>query len=1280
MNSTIAIWAMNRLARLQSLRRLTPLGWFGAMILAAIALAPMAFCQTYRGTINGTVTDSSGAVVVGAHVKVIDENTHFVTPAVTNASGNYSVPFLMPDTYDVEVTATGFGEKHQTGVVLVSTDVKEVNFKLSPGATATSVTVTSNDELLQTETATVSTVLTSNIVQNSPTIDGNVLMMATRVAGVYSNFTQGSEALQWYPVGGGVSGTSFSGIAGAQSTTVNGIDVTPPEGNPGQYTGYVPPALAVQELKVTTAPYDAEVGHTLGGVSNTVLKTGTQNLHGEASFVYGDKIFNSNTYDRTAQGKPRLNNTFSQPSFVVTGPVSIPKFYRGNGKTFFMATFEHLQYSTSSTFNFVPSVPTLKERTGDFSELTAAANPTNNPAIKTGLIYDPATTVPSGAPGTYAPWCSPTCSPGHRESFNQEYNEGPGANYIPTSRLNPVGVNLMKYYPQPTTINSTQPGTGNWAPTGGLSSPAWMWMGAFEIDHQFNDRNKLTVAYMPYVWNAGSANQEYPYVNGYSAGPGYPVASRKRFGGIIDYTKEISTSMVLDVRVGGFYNYITIARPGDHIDLAKLGFTGKTLTFTHPNFPAVSVANAFGSNEALLNSGASAYEYSSVEDNSAILSKSFQKHSLKTGFQFLMTRTDPSQAGNFAFAANNTPFAFNTQLTNDLPTSNAASNGGDGVASLLLGYPTSASANIPPSPAYEWNYWAGFVQDDWRIAKNLVLNLGVRWDYNSPMTERHNQLDLGFDFSSPNPMNQGPACSAASCSPPTTGIPQGYHGGLTFVSASNRLPAPREFGDRWQPRIGAAWHVFPNTVLRGGYAVYFAPNELPVENAGFNASTAMVTSAAGNFYTPAACTPAQGGDAYGFCNMVNPYPNGYNQPTGSSLGLATLTGSGFNLAGPNWAPLKSNIWSVGIEQQIPWQMMVDVTYQGNAVNGLGVLKNWNALPNCYYYGGGCPNAGNATALGAAVPNPMYGYLPKTSALGQATIAQSKLDVPYPQFTTLYQGVTILDGTRQRLGSRLDNSLLVTVTKRTSHGLEFHVAATYAHIENKLTLLNQGDPVTSAAKMDDAQPNRFLTADVVYDTPKFNVGPALGTIVNGWKWSHSLNWQAGTSISVPGGAFSTGISPVTHHKSLAHWFNTCYIPIVPNGNVGQTLNGIVNQSPVYGQPTNCQFGEQPAWIQQPTQTLNQLNGNPMRNVRLQEAPIYNMALLKSIPIREGVSFSFSAMAQNVLNLALLGGGPNTSLTSTAAGTNGRAGTDVNGNPIYPQANDPRIMRFEARITF
>jgi hypothetical protein len=1254
--------------------------------MATLVLTPMAFGQSYLSTINGTVTDPSGAVVVGAQVRVVDDNTHFTSSAVTNHDGLYSVPFLTPDTYDVTVDARGFAQAEQTGVVLVASGVKQVNIKLAPAGTSATVTVISDQQLLDTESAAVGSTITANELHNAPLIDSNVYMMATRVAGVYSNFTQNGESTQWWPVGGGVSGTEVgNGLGNYALITMNGIVTDLPEGGPGDYTGYVPPAIAVQELKVETSPYDAEVGRTLGGTENTVLKTGTQKLHAEASFLYGDTIFNSNTSQRTAQGLPRTADIWSQPSFVATGPVIIPRLYHpANPKTFFMVSYEHIQYAIFTQTAFTGNVPTVKELKGDFSELSTAANPTNNPAILTGLIFDPTTTVPAGAPGTYATWCKPSCAPGQRESFNQEYNEGPGANFIPSSRFNATGVNLLKYWPTPTAANesATKPGQGNFLPATGLSSPDWMWMAAFSIEHEFNENNKLTVAYLPYVWNAGAANQDFPYVNGYSGGPGYPKTSRKQFGGLIDYTTTLSPTMVLDLRSGGFYHPFTIPRPGDNIDLSKLGFTGATLSFPHPNFPAVAASGPFGSYTSL-NSGASYYEYSSLADNSAILSKSFQRHSLKTGFNFDVYRTDPQ--GPVSSFSGSSPITFNTTFTNSNPSSgSAASNGGDGVAALLLGYPSSGTANIVPSPAYEWIYWAGFVQDDWRITNKLTLNLGFRWDYMSPITERHNMLEAGFDFSSSQPFNlpnsTGTTIASSNVPPASLSLPQGYHGGLSFVNTSSypsRQYFYRELGDRWQPRLGAAWHVFPNTVLRGGYAVYFAMNYPSVQNNGFSSNTSINASTNSNF-TPATCTSAQGADAYGFCNISNPYPNGYVSPTGTLLGLSTGIGGPITFNGPAWAPYKNNVWSVGIEQQLPLQMMVDIEYSGNDISGVGVGKNWNALPNCYYYGGGCSNAGNATALGTPVTNPMAGYLPASSSLNAAKIPQSDLYLPYPEFTTITQSnITKINGTGQRLGKRLDNALYATVTKRTSHGLEFRVAATYEHVEDMATLLNAGDPVTSLIKFDDSQPNRYLVGDLVYDLPKLNVNHALGYVVNGWRWSHSLNWQAGTSIGVPAGAFSTGISPVTHHQSLTHWFNTCYIPVVAN--VGQTYNGVVQTSPVYGPPTNCQYGEQPAWIQQPTATLNQLNGNPMRGVRLQEVPYYDMALLKEIPVREGYSLSVRAEFHNVLNKVLYGGGPNTSLTASTFGQNSPA-TTVNGIPNYGQFNDPRIIRFEARLSF
>ena len=1225
-------------------------------------------------------------MVVGAQVQVIDENTHFVSSTTTNGSGDYSVPFLTPSTYDVKVAANGFAAAEQLGVVLNATDIKQVNVVVKPAATTASITVTANQQLLQTESATVSSVLTSNELHNAPDIDGTIYMMATRVAGVYSNFTQGPEVTQWWPVGGGVSGTSFEGLGGSALVTMNGIDILPSEGNPSQYTGYLPPAIAVQELTVETSPMDAEIGHTTGGVENTVLKTGTAKLHAEADFLFGDTIFNSNTFQATAEGIARTPDNWSQPSFVVTGPVIIPKLYGNHGKqkTFFMAAYEHVQYTNAGNTSVSANVPTLEERTGNFSQLSTAANPTNNPAIVTGLIFDPTTTVPVGSPGSYAAWCSPTCAAGQRESFNQEYGEGPGANYIPSGRFNPTGTTLLKYWPAPTTTaeSATTPGVGNFDPASQLATHYWQWFAAFSVDHEFNENNKLTVAFLPYVWQFEQPNFTFPVINGYGGGPGL-VGFRKDWGGLIDYTKTLSPTMVLNLRTGGNYHPLVQIRPGAGAPLASLGFSGATVSFPDANFPGVSASGPFAGYDSLTN-GASQFTESTLDDNLAVLSKSFHKHSLKTGFEFLNEENNElNPVSSFA----STAFAFdNTFTKNNATNSSAAANGGDGIAALLLGYPSGGGATINPSLAFEWNYWAGFVQDDWRVTGKLVLNLGFRYDYLSPYTERHNQLEAGFDFSDSNPFNlpnaNGTAIASSNAPPASTAVPQGYHGGLYFMNSSqwpSRLYYRREFFDRWQPRIGASYHMFQNTVLRGGYGLFLAPTYPAPDENGFSAPTSVNTSTNAN-YTPAACTSAQAADAYGFCNISNPYPNGYVQPTKSLLGLSTGLGGAVTYIGPSWLPLRDYIWTAGLEQQLPFQTVVDIEYHGNRADGLGVGKNWNALPNCYYvYGSTCTNAGNATALSTTVTNPMAGYMPASSGLNSAKTAQSNLYLPYPEFTSISQSnITQIDGTHQRVGWHIDNALYLTVTKRISHGLEARAAFTYQHVENAQTLLNAGDPVTSLIKIDDSGPNRYLVGDLMYHLPNFNVDHALGYLVNGWEWDHSLNWQSGIGISDPSSAFSTGISPVTHHKSLTHMFNTCYTPVLAS--IGQTYNGTVQTSPVYGSPTNCQFGEQPAWIQQPTQTLNQLVGN-MRDVRTPEIPYYDMAVKKIIPVHEGLDFSLRAEFHNVFNMDCFGctGGPTNALTSSIDGEYGASAT-INGKAIYAETNDPRVIRFEGRLSF
>src|ERR1039457_2112620 len=275
--------------------------------------------------------------------------------------------------------------------------------------------------MLQTGTANVETVIMSEIIENTPNIGDNPYLLFTRVPGGYSNQTQGSEMATWLPISNAASGT-FNGFGRSEVS----IDGTSNLGGAG--AGFNPPVGSLQELTVSSSSYDAQEGRGNGGAIEAVIKSGTQQLHGQAYMVNGNTEFNANSWQRnhgspTGTPLPRSPVNFTQQGFSVTGPVQIPFLMHSNHRTFFMVAYEHsYDYRVGGNFGSTFfSVPTVKERLGDFSELGAAGGSANGGNV----IFDPTTTVPTGAPATYAAWCTPTCTSGQRESFTQEYNEGP---------------------------------------------------------------------------------------------------------------------------------------------------------------------------------------------------------------------------------------------------------------------------------------------------------------------------------------------------------------------------------------------------------------------------------------------------------------------------------------------------------------------------------------------------------------------------------------------------------------------------------------------------------------------------------------------------------------------------------------------------------------------------------------------------------------------------------------------------------------------------------------
>ena len=1303
MKSTTVAGSSKQLPSERSQRGLLGPRWYAALlVLIAMAFGIESYGQQYLGSINGTVTDSVGGVVVGARIQVINEDTHFVTSAVTNESGVYAVPFLVPGTYDVKVEARSFGPAEQTGAVLVASGIKEINFKLSPPSTSVSLTVTSNAELLDTESASVTTTLTANVVENVPNTGENVFYLASRVPGVYSGQTQGQESVNVQPTTNGITGMTFNGKSGNQLVALNGLVDSTPEGNPAGIgnTAVVTSPYTTQELSVSTAVYDAQYGHNNGGIMDAIVKNGSDQYHGDLYIIDGTTDFNSNTWNRKQQGLGRPPVDWVEPGFMISGPLRIPKLYHGRDKTYFMVGWQHL-FNLSYTPTTL-SVPTLLERKGDFSELAAASGT---------VIYDPVTTVPTGASSSYAPWCSGLpasngnpagCFPGERESFTQEYNEGSGGgpancngdvNCIPTSRWNPVGAILAGaapppgfqhgIYPDPnaTSTSSSAPYSGNYL-SPGANTAQYFYGLVVRVDHEFNQNNKLAAVFLRNRLVQDAVHDEgFPDAN---LGSTQNDLIKPWTGGSLDYTRVFSPSLVLDARTGGFYHPYYLVREGENLNPATLGMTG-SIPAVLQNFPGTSPSGTQAGYSGLQN-GVGANEFSSVWDNTAVLSKLLARHALKFGYQGTFWRDDvvnpTSVLGTFS--------ASDVFTQNAVLQGTAAKWGRDGIASLLLGYATgNSSTTIQPTPAYAWHYQGLFVNDDWRVNPKLTVSLGLRYDYESPVTERHNDTNAGWSFTAAQPfcLPNASGTGISSCNVPVSGasagVPQGYTGGLTFTSSSNRLPFTRELKDRWQPRFGAAYRVTNRDVLRGGFGIMFAPGPAAQTNDGFTATTAFNSSTNSNF-TPPSCTAAQGGDAYGFCSLTNPYPNGFVAPTGNLLGLSTFLGQSISVQDQRRVYPRVMLYSLGLEHQFPSQLLVDVRYQGAYTSGIGVSKNINALPACFYAGGGCPGAGVTALLNASVANPMHNYMPASSSLNAATLPQQDLYLPYPEFGAV--NVTFSQNYRFSGNSRGDsigrngvvnyNALQVSVVKRVTHGLEAHASFTQSKIMDQTAYTNATDP--NPGKFEDQSPARLFEFDMVYDLPRLERGNFfVKQIVNGWRWANAENWQQGTGIAVPGGAFSTGVRPTAVHEvnvgsaaTPSHWFNTCYIPVVSQA----TATTPVIYGPAQGPGpagTPCNAGESPAWIQQPSFTLNTLNsGAPMRGVRLPEVPYLSTSLSRSFPIHDRIALMFRADVLNPLNMVLHYGGINTSLTSAQFGQD----TSISQN------NDPRIMRLKAVLSF
>lgn len=668
-------------------------------IAVCIGLTYSGFAQTPTGTLQGTVTDPSGAAVPGATVHITNAATNETRDLKTDAGGRYVQPFLTPGNYNVSVEANGFRQAREQNVKVDISQNRSVNFTLVVGQISEQVEVQATTAPLDTNSATLGQLIGQHSVADLPLNGRNPFSLA-----------------MLSPTVSNVGNASTPHIGGSRNAIneeqLDGVSNILPENNVGNTTAaYTPIVDSVQEFSVQTNSLSAEYGRFGGGVINLVTKSGTNQLHGSLFDFTRNTVLNANDFFANKAGRDRASTVDNQYGGVIGGPIVIPKLYDGRDKSFFFFGFQG--YDQTNAANTTDTVPLPAFRTGDFSALSS-------------LIYDPATAQLDPATGKYV-----------RSPFPN--------NKIPANRFDPVAVNAMSYFPQP---NAGAPGaqTNNFVAVGSTFNNTYQWDS--RIDHNFTEKWRMFLR-LSHSW--GSSDQLEDYGNAASQGGGGPTTFGA-WSASMDHTITLSPTLVADFRYGLSRSTAFRTPYGAGFDPTSLGFPSYLAEEASQRvleFPRFSFSDGAG----LGNTGWVALTENPMSHNfTGNLTKITGNHTIKFGGEFRKLFINFSQYG-----FPDGQFSFDQTWTQQII--NSANGTGSPYASALLGLASSGQITQEPTAADASAYMGWYVQDDWKVTRTFTLNLGLRWDVEFPRTERFNRLSY-WDPSLPSPLQGQVAADA----------------------------------------------------------------------------------------------------------------------------------------------------------------------------------------------------------------------------------------------------------------------------------------------------------------------------------------------------------------------------------------------------------------------------------------------------------------------------------------------------------------------------------------
>jgi hypothetical protein len=1039
-----------------------------------LAVLP-AFSQDVRARVQGLVTDSTQAIIVGAQVVLINEGTNVSAAARTNNTGQYLFDFVIAGNYSLTVEMQGFRKFVQKNIVVQSRGDVTVDARLEIGSAAEAVTVEASPVSVSFNTSTVGMTLDKKMTNDLPIINRNpFLLTQLNPAVVLRSTTEQSPFHHW-------AATQID--VGGNTTTKNDVVVDGAPNMASEKSSYTPAMDAVQEVSIQQNAVDAEFGHSAGGIITVQMKSGTNQFHGTAYYLGRNPSINALADHIARRANLTRNHVFGG---TLGSPVVRNKVFN---------FFSYEGWRTQNPLSVAFTMPTDLERTGDFSQSLNARG-----GLRT--IYDPFTTK-LNADGSVT-----------RTAF-------PG-NMIPQSQQDPVGSRVMNDIWKPNLPGDGPDRVNNYR--AGFAERIKYWNLSDRADWNVSDKLKVFGRYSmfkTFVTQDNYANSPATQPNG---------SERHAWTSVLDTVYTLNASTVLNVRAG--YNHIFDSFAVEEAKLKEsdytriLGsswFTPYTKDMPALYYPGFTIRR--GPSATTLGRTGFWYQDPDTYDLQSKVSRAQGRHYFKVGGEWRLQRVVAVRPKPISFDLK-PEFTANTFLNPDLNLS------GDAWASLLVGaLDGSTSIFSLPIQRHRNRFYGFYVHDDFKISQRLTLNLGIRYEYESPMVDPEDRLSRYLDLTSQIPELQGanvPVIAAAAASLRTADPI--YNGAWIFTDSDHRGSWNSQ-KNIFMPRVGLAYRLDNKTSLRFGYARYVVPPTLAdgldvlgsVYYPGFDASTTGLPLLSG--------VPQS--------RLSNPFPGGLVPVSGKSFGRYTDLGGSPNFYVQDFAVGVNDRINFSIQRALPGSIVLDATYFTNFGRYNPVTRNLNMVDPRIGYRYGAATAAN-------VPNPFFNKLPADKMPGQlrtqANVPISQLLRLYPQYGDISQRLTGLSHNRYQ-------AMQLQAQRAFLNGFNFILGYSYNHDRNEEYYDDQDNYLNSLTWQHSVNPRHRLTGASIYQLPfgkgrKFmtNTNRVIDGIFGGWSLSGLFAYNSGQFLRF-GGNLVDG-DPSLDHPTKERMFDTSKFQRLP----------------------------------------------------------------------------------------------------------------------------------------